>query len=258
MGVRPVRSLVSSFLIASLMACGSADTSGASMSDASATGGSGGDVAAGGASGGDSGGATGGASGSGGTASSGGSEATGGNVVSGTGGADGGIRCDYLPGRCTVVCEAGQCQCQCDCGAESDCTRQSPAYACVPPGEPAPPCCGTGPMCSTSQDCGTLGDGTPMLCTGGLCASCIPPCVDDAWCGDGYRCGTDGLCARARCDTDGFACPAHSTCDGQNPESDSHGCLHDPCTTDSDCSQGACVNGRCWDAAGSCSPILCA
>jgi hypothetical protein len=166
--------------------------------------------------------------------------------------------CNSFPGHCIKVCDADgiNCPCNCDCRLDVDCQRLSPAVACVPLHEPSPPCCGTGPQCGPGRGCPKV-SGTATLCSGGPCASCVPPCMSDSGCGDGLRCNADQLCIRKRCDTDGYPCAAHSACSGADPNADSRGCLHDRCATDADCEPGACVNGRCADGPGRCVPTSC-
>jgi hypothetical protein len=167
--------------------------------------------------------------------------------------------CSAFPGHCVQVCDADgiNCPCKCDCRRDTDCQHLSPAVVCVPPGEPSPPCCGTGPQCGPGRGCPQF-SGNATLCTGGPCASCVPPCTSDSACGDGLRCNADQLCVRKRCDTDGYPCAAHSTCSGADPNADSRGCLHDKCATDADCKPGTCVDGRCAEGPGRCVPTSCA
>lgn len=244
--------------LASLVACGSGNeevtTGSPSPGGASAGGASGAGAAATG--GGQSGGAANGGTGNGGVGSGG---------LSGTGAATGSggapvvdPDCEGLQGRCVKVCQSGECDCHCDCGEDADCTADGAPGVCVPPGEPAPPCCGAGPQCGPGAPCGATSSGEQMICSTGPCAVCVPPCRDDAFCGDGNVCSGTGLCAPARCDADGFACSGGSVCDASSPESDSHGCLHAVCASDSDCESGACVNGRCYAVAGRCVPTGCA
>ena len=230
-----------------LAACGADDAE----SDASSAGGggaSGSSISAGGASG---------AS----TAGAGGATSTGraGSSAAGRSGAGGGgggsgmtMSCDGLPGTCIELCQGGSCSCHCECRIDRECGGLS---VCVPPGEPAPPCCGAGAQCFDHEDCGATSPGS--VCSGGPCARCLPLCPDDAFCGDGHVCNPEGLCERARCDRDGFTCPARSTCDAGHPESDSHGCLHDACADDAECQRGVCVSGRCYDTGGRCLPSAC-
>ena len=244
-----------------LAACGADDAE----SDASSAGGggaSGSTISAGGASGASTAGAGGATStGRAGSSAAGRSGADAGSSgagrgSSGAGGGGGGsgmtMSCDRLPGTCIELCQGGSCSCHCECRIDRECGGVS---LCVPPGEPAPPCCGIGAQCFDHEDCGATSPGS--VCSGGPCARCLPPCPDDAFCGDGHVCNPEGLCERARCDRDGFTCPARSTCDAGHPESDSHGCLHDACADDAECQRGVCVSGRCYDTGGRCVPSLC-
>jgi hypothetical protein len=164
--------------------------------------------------------------------------------------------CANRAGHCVKVCEGGACDCHCDCRSDAECGITSTPNVCVAAGDPIPPCCGTGPQCGPTRSCSGLG--ADLICSSGPCASCVPPCTSDDYCGQGYRCGSDKLCVYKRCDGDGFACPARSHCEATDANADVHGCLHDGCSSDEDCAPGACVNGRCHDAPGSCQPTLCA
>jgi hypothetical protein len=164
--------------------------------------------------------------------------------------------CANQSGHCVKVCEGGVCNCHCDCHSTAECGMRATPFVCTASDDPIPPCCGTGQQCGPTRPCTAFG--ADFVCSVGPCASCVPPCPNDEYCGEGYRCGDDKLCVFKRCDSDGFACPARSHCDATNTASDVHGCLHDACSSDTDCTPGACVNGRCHDAPGSCRPTLCA
>jgi hypothetical protein len=196
--------------------------------------------------------AGGGSAGAGGAIASGSSGSPG---VAGEGGSSEDLNCASRPGHCVTVCQAGQCDCHCDCRSDLECGVSADQFICVAPDEPTPPCCGTAPQCGTSS--AAPGCGSGLVCTGGSCGQCRPPCTTDPACGDGYRCDASGLCLRKRCDRGGFVCPDKSACDATNPAADSHGCLHTGCSSDSECAPGVCLNKRCALAAGRCVPTRC-
>lgn len=199
-----------------------------------------------------------GSTGSAGSAGAGGAMASGASgsaVAAGEGGSSEALSCAGRPGHCVTVCQAGQCDCHCDCRSDLECGVSADQFICVAPDEPTPPCCGTGPQCGTSS--AAAGCRSGLVCTGGSCGQCRPPCTTDSGCGDGYRCDASGLCLRKRCDRDGFVCPDKSACDATNPAADSHGCLHTGCSSDSECAPGVCLNKRCALAAGRCVPTRC-
>lgn len=161
-------------------------------------------------------------------------------------------------GHCVQLCEDGACSCQCDCRSDAQCGGQpADGEICVPSSEPAPSCCGTRPVCSTDTECARTQQGPAWICNANGCGSCQPPCANDASCGDGSACRTDGHCTLKSCKSDGYVCPAHSHCGGSGTMVDQHGCVHDACATDKDCQSGACVNGRCFDSPGRCVPTSC-
>jgi len=150
-------------------------------------------------------------------------------------------------------------------------------------------CGGAGSACSSDDDCSgdnyCKGPNEPQVCgipartdcanqsgcPGQACnvgydtcsatevgTTCGPPCNNDALCGQGFRCGSEGACVAVLCDA-GFSCPAHQVCDPSrlNPQAplyeQHHGCFDIPCSDDAGCSAGlACVNGRCQQSGGFC------
>jgi len=79
----------------------------------------------------------------------------------------------------------------------------------------------------------------------------IVPCGSDSDCEDTDFCD-EGTCAARTCDGQMFDCPAFFDC-VPDAETDDH-CVRHPCVSDDECSGGFCVEGRCFDSLGECSP----
>jgi hypothetical protein len=87
----------------------------------------------------------------------------------------------------------------------------------------------------------------------------MPACTSDADCGEMHRCEPSGECSIATCQDDGYVCPRLSECaTGSDLPTDSHGCIHDACSTDADCPDAHCVDGRCYALPGQCYAQGCA
>ena len=155
-------------------------------------------------------------------------------------------------GSCGVAMPPGSCH------RESDC--RSAFEACLAPGEfgGCGVCMTPEALCASSADCA----GTdvcffyrPVCSCGGDASECRPRCTATS-CGEGESCDmTSGLCGPTSC-TAGFACPRHNACRPDSALADPHDCLRDSCTVDGDCGCGsACVDGFCYDALGTCTPL---
>jgi len=137
------------------------------------------------------------------------------------------------------------------CRESADCT-QTPYLDCIPPGgslgcgvcfgDPIPPC-------TSDSECQT--DGRVMICdVADPCCSldakgCIPGCMDGAGCSAGEACVAH-RCVPISCQSDAD-CPPDFGCTGGR-------CLRKNCSTDVTCS-GACVNGSCYSAPGTCEML---
>ena len=144
--------------------------------------------------------------------------------------------------------------CQNDgCRSNSDCCGG------ICQGPNSPPLCGVCQMmmsnCSSNSDCMSgqvCQSSAPPPCdcvAGGVLQTCEAACTSTS-CGSGMQCATDGTCVPVPCGH-GYQCPALTDC---RPDAggDPHGCTLRPCTTDSDCSEGVCVEGDCSASPGMC------
>ena len=138
------------------------------------------------------------------------------------------------------------------CRGDADCTN----IECRTPDDPR--ICGICQVvdseCTSDAQCQTseAGVGAPLICQPIICACdssanrCVPGCSRDEECGAAEacdllrgRCGPQACSAAAPCPAD-FDCTAGS-------------CARRACTTDATC-DGFCVESRCRDALGVCSP----
>jgi hypothetical protein len=150
----------------------------------------------------------------------------------------------------------GPCRDQVDCDSSSDqCYGPNDTNCGIPPHEECdsdPSCGGKGQVCHSIDDscsddgvgsaCGPRCDLVPSACeTNFTCdesGHCRPPV-----CGSGFACAISERCDPASIDT---SAPAYSI---------THGCVADHCATDATCpATTRCVNGRCQDGLGRCSP----
>lgn len=139
--------------------------------------------------------------------------------------------CDRLGSQCIEpggfigcgICDKGKDECAVDddCGGGNLCRRQA-KFSCLP-------------------------------CDGGTIHTCRPGCVLDEECRDGEVCGDDGHCSVVHCLTEA-ECNMHFDCN--LPEDARTGiCERRTCNEDADCSDGFCVNGKCYDRLGQCEII---
>jgi hypothetical protein len=152
-----------------------------------------------------------------------------------------------LPWACDG--RGGECRTQGDCDAPEEC---------IPP-EQDDPVCGMG--CQVENSCPEDRCPEEQVCVEylGLCcgygatlsSKCVPACPASP-CAAGETCDASGRCVADSC-TAGFTCRAHFVCDESNPGADFHGCSRGACTHDSGCDGGVCVDGRCFDSAGTCA-----
>jgi hypothetical protein len=130
------------------------------------------------------------------------------------------------------------------CGSDGSCPGGG--LACVPPGDSL----GCGPCDPMPGSCtgdGECGGGTicePIACSCSDQRACVPGCTGDADCGEGQSCDLgDHRCGPADC-SENAPCPTEFICaDGL--------CARASCTTDDEC-PGFCVDGKCFDAQGTC------
>ncbi len=155
-------------------------------------------------------------------------------------------------GSCAPVETATSCRSDGDCRAAFE--------QCLAPGEfgGCGICMEPMALCVSSADC----SGTDVcvtyrpLCTcGGDASECRPRCTETS-CEAGESCNaSSGLCGPTSC-TDGYACPAETECVPASDRADEHGCERNACTTDGQCGcGGACVDGLCFPALGTCSAL---
>jgi hypothetical protein len=83
---------------------------------------------------------------------------------------------------------------------------------------------------------------------------CIPGCLSDANCESGQACTVTHHCVARACLGNGD-CPQYFDCTS-NAGTGAQLCARRLCSSDENCMGGFCVEGRCYDALGSCfSPI---
>jgi hypothetical protein len=195
----------------------------------------------------------------------------------GTGGVGGGHTCAGATNPSGVLCRTNQ-----DCVAASTggftgsfdgCYMSVPQYGgCGNPYfEPQ--------ECVVDSDCGDAGVVCQTIACGGHV--CAPAC-DPATC-SGVNACVDGICTPKRCDEPGAApCTAGFECDPTDPTASTvgcaavhcssaadceagydcnstapgDGCVHRPCTVDTDCGCGYCVNAFCEATLGFCYQIV--
>jgi len=186
---------------------------------------------------------------------------TGANTALGDGGGDfdggadsGEPGCDagFIPGPLGGCVEKPCSPIGSACGNETRCCNS----ACEAPGSS-----GCGACMNTEDECDALRPceagntcvtvaAPPCSCTGSAwnrCRATCPatPCDVDETC-------VEGGCRPVSCQ-DGFTCAAGTSCVGEG--GDSHGCARISCQIDADCpgSANTCVNGGCFETAGTCS-----
>lgn len=147
------------------------------------------------------------------------------------GGGGGGGGTVLMPGQCRV---------------DADCT--GPAESCLPPG--VSPGCGAcmnvDMPCADDMACA----GANEICEPAQCACggekvCKLGCLSDMECGNGQACEML-RCVGKPC-MDDTVCPMNYGCSADKR------CARKPCSSDGDC-QGICVQGACYDKAGTCTP----
>jgi len=152
----------------------------------------------------------------------------------------------------------GACRTQTDCASGSD--------ICYGPNDPM---CGTPPReecnddsgCGKGQVCHSIED---SCSPDGIGSQCSFPCINTGapQCDLGFACDGTGHCRAQPCGgKGGFTCPVSQACDpttidtGLPAHAQTHGCVVAACTTDATCpTDTRCVNGRCQDSFGACSP----
>lgn len=139
------------------------------------------------------------------------------------------------------------------CRSDADCAAQD--EQCFAPGEAnCGDCQGPSEPCVLDRDCA---DGTVCAPFVASCPcdptarGCVPKCDGD--CGPAATCDPDsGQCVPLTCSQDDLACPPHFHC---APGSGADDCERDTCAADDECDGGFCVESRCHDGLGHCSPL---
>ena len=138
-----------------------------------------------------------------------------------------------------LACGDDTCHSNADCSASTDNQLNSCFVAGLTtcPALRAPSCTDDA-QCTAGQLCNTDADGA-----GYVSSTCTAPCSGDGTCGPTFACAGDGHCQPRTC----AECPSFYSCaDGT--------CRIPPCSHDSECSGGYCVNGICGPALGKCEP----
>ena len=133
------------------------------------------------------------------------------------------------------------------CSSSADCLDN--AFCLAPETPPTCGVCNALPStCSTDAEC------APMICEPRACAcggerDCVAGCSVSNPCHTGATCNaTNRRCEAMACSGDP-QCPSTFKCDGAT-------CIRRTCTDATECGLGACVNGECYDAKGTCeAPI---
>lgn len=152
----------------------------------------------------------------------------------------------------------GACRTQADCASGFDiCYGPNEPMCGIPPQEE----CSDDPGCGKGRVCHSVPDSCSPDGVGSLCGS---PCVGAGApvCADGFACDGTGHCRALPCGgKSGVACPVSQTCDPSTIDpngpahAQTHGCVVASCSTDATCPTATrCVNGRCQDSFGACSP----
>jgi hypothetical protein len=139
------------------------------------------------------------------------------------------------------------------CNNDSDCTGYPGGLHCAAGGFTSG--CGAcmAGNCNNDADCVAALDGGSGLDAGvagpvclrigcvctGVCSAPCTGCTDAEACAPNGHCVPKPCTTAADCPRD-YACAADGTCESQ------------PCSHDSDCGPDHCVNGTCWENAGSC------
>ena len=149
----------------------------------------------------------------------------------------------HLAGSRPPICPLGPCPQPACCSSNADCLGNT---FCASP--ESPPSCGacnnTPSTCTTDAQC------APQICEPRPCAcaaehACVPGCSESNPCHTGLACNaTTRRCEVVACTTDA-QCASTFSCK-------SLVCVRRPCTDDTQCGVGACVNGQCFDDRGQC------
>jgi hypothetical protein len=152
----------------------------------------------------------------------------------------------------------GACRSQADCSPGGNiCYGPNDPMCGIPPQEE----CDDDGSCNKGQVCHSIPDSCSPDDVGSQCGF---PCVGGGApaCGQGFVCDGTGHCRAQPCGgKGGFTCPVSQACvpttiDPNLPAHEqTHGCVIASCTTDATCpTDTRCVNGRCQDGFGTCSP----
>jgi hypothetical protein len=161
------------------------------------------------------------------------------------------------------VCAMGSCT---QCATKADCPTEAPlcgsAQSAPLPGTPPgtilgfhvcvacqtdTDCPGAKPHCSSASGTATcVACQTETDCAQGVCynGACAPGCGPAQSCPSLQECGVDQRCRPLSC-ANKAACPPNTDCGGGH-------CGRRACSADSQCDQGACVNGICYETRGTC------
>jgi hypothetical protein len=139
----------------------------------------------------------------------------------------------------------GPCWSATDCGAAT----------CAPPGTPlcGGACIGVLHPCTTDSDCApdaaapSVCEQVPCSCPAGK--GCVAGCTSDGDCPQGQSCASDHHCLPTPCGATSSGCPADFTCNLSGASGGA--CARKSCQSDAQCS-GACVEGLCYGAPGTC------
>ena len=156
--------------------------------------------------------------------------------------------CPIPPLNCPTDSTVLKCKGTQDCDAGGTCVTtkagcpQCPHSACQ---YPVPPCTQSPDSCSPWGHCQPDG-GTcvALLCTQGY------GCIGEDRCAVGNPAADEHGCAPIPCN-DGWTCAPNTRCTAPSAPVN-HGCTVLPCTSDSDCDCGFCVNGTCGSNLGVC------
>ena len=148
----------------------------------------------------------------------------------------------------------GTCRASANCPPDEGCVGPNDVNCGVPPQEG---CFGDGD-CQVGDVCHVISDS----CSGdGFGSMCGPACNPGDACGDNMLCNADGACRPLACDDPLVDCRPSQMCDPTTIDPtgavyDIHrGCASISCVDDTPCPDSTvCVNGRCQDGPGVCSP----
>lgn len=180
------------------------------------------------------------------TQSSGGQGGSGGQGTGGATGGHGGATGGNSGRGGAGGANGGPCWSATDCGSSA---------TCAPPGTPVcgGACIAVQHPCTGDTDC-AVDAATPSVCEQVPCScpsgmGCVPGCTMNTDCPEGQSCASSHHCSPITCTSTSNTCPANFSCNVNNAISGF--CARKACQIDSQCS-GACVEGFCYPAPGTC------